>query len=125
MTVTISRLYDSYDEASRAVRDLEAAGLSHSNISLVSSNADNWYSGDSKTVKGKKVDRDADGVDDRLHLMRRGLDVELGARHARAIVDGRPVGVPQVDAADEGHAPESRFPGGSDRSRGCRVDTPG
>ena len=65
MTVTISRLYDSYDEASRAVRDLEAAGLSHSNISLVSSNADNWYSGDSKTVKGKKVDRDADGVDDR------------------------------------------------------------
>jgi len=65
MSVTISRLYDSYDAASRAVRDLEGAGLSHANISLVSSNADNWYSGDSKKIKRSKVDRDADGVDDR------------------------------------------------------------
>ena len=65
MTVTISRLYDTYDEASRAVRDLEAAGLSHGHISLVSNNGDNWYSGDSKKAKGSKVDRDADGVDDR------------------------------------------------------------
>jgi len=65
MTVTISRLYDTYDEASRAVSDLEAAGLSHANISLVSSNADNWYSADSTKVKRTKIDRDADGVDDR------------------------------------------------------------
>ena len=48
MSVTISRLYDSYDAASRAVRDLEGAGLSHANISLVSSNVDNWYGGDSR-----------------------------------------------------------------------------
>ena len=53
-----------------------------------------------------------DGVDDRLHLMRRGLDVELGARHARAVVDGRPVGAPQVDAADQGHAPSLGSPAG-------------
>jgi len=65
MTVTISRLYDSYEHASRAVKDLEAAGLAHTNISLVSSNADNWYSGDTRKGKRNKVDRDADGVDDR------------------------------------------------------------
>src|SRR5690242_16053260 len=65
MTTTISRLYDSYDAASRAVKDLEAAGLSHANISLVSSNADNWYRGDAGKSKRSKVDRDRDGVDDR------------------------------------------------------------
>ena len=65
MTMTISRLYDSYDAASRAVRDLEAAGLSHANISLVSSNADNWYSGDAGKSKRTKLDRDRDGMDDR------------------------------------------------------------
>ena len=55
MTVTISRLYDSYDAASRAVSDLEAAGLAHSNISLVSSNADNWYSGDTRKGTRKSI----------------------------------------------------------------------
>ena len=32
---TITRLYDSYDEAARIVRDLEAAGVSHDDISVV------------------------------------------------------------------------------------------
>ena len=63
MTVTISRLYDDYQAAERAVRDLEVAGLAHSEISVVASNADNWYSGDKTGTK--RVDRDADGVDDR------------------------------------------------------------
>lgn len=62
MTVTISRLYDDYAAAERAVRNLEAAGVSHNDISVVASNADNWYSGDKAT---RRVDRDADGVDDR------------------------------------------------------------
>ena len=65
MTVTISRLYDTYQAAHQALRDLEAAGLPSDDISIVSSNADNWYSGDKKGVKRTKVDRDADGVDDR------------------------------------------------------------
>ncbi len=62
MTVTISRLYDIYSDAERAVRDLEAAGVKHDDISIVASNADDWYS---KDKKGSRVDRDADGVDDR------------------------------------------------------------
>jgi hypothetical protein len=40
MTVTISRLYNSYDDARAAVRDLEAAGIAHSDISIIASNAD-------------------------------------------------------------------------------------
>ena len=43
MTQTLARLYDSYEEASRAVRDLEAAHIPHSDISLIANNADNRY----------------------------------------------------------------------------------
>ena len=35
MTVTISRLYDNYADAQRAVTSLEAAGLPHSDLSIV------------------------------------------------------------------------------------------
>lgn len=75
MTVSISRLYDNYEAANRAIWDLEAAGLPSEDISIVSSNADNWYSAegtkdnwysaDGAKVRRNKVDRDADGVDDR------------------------------------------------------------
>jgi hypothetical protein len=44
MTVTITRLYSDYPSASRAVNALEAAGVPAKDISLVASNADNWYS---------------------------------------------------------------------------------
>ena len=59
MTVTISRLYDTYTDAQSAVQRLEAAGVPHSEISIVANNSDSWFSTD------KKVDRDRDGVDDR------------------------------------------------------------
>ena len=55
MTVTISRLYDNYDDAQQAVKRLEAAGVPHSDVSIVANNSDSWFSTD------KKVD----GVDDR------------------------------------------------------------
>jgi hypothetical protein len=57
--LTISRLYDSYADAQKAVQGLEAAGVPHSDISIVANNSDSWYGTD------KKVDRDRDGVDDR------------------------------------------------------------
>ena len=67
MTVTISRLYDDYATASQAVRQLESAGIDKADISLVASNADNWYSGDQGkgARKSGRIDRDRDGVDDR------------------------------------------------------------
>jgi hypothetical protein len=68
MTVTISRLYDSYAQATEAVSNLEKAGVPHSDISIVSNNSDNWYSENTarRTTGGPAtVDRDRDGVDDR------------------------------------------------------------
>ena len=68
MTVTISRLYDSYSEATEAVTNLERAGVPQSDISIVSNNSDNWYSENTarRTTGGPAtVDRDRDGVDDR------------------------------------------------------------
>ena len=63
MTVTISRLYNNYDDARAAVRNLEAAGVGHNDISILASNADNWYSDDRKA--STYPDRDLDGKDDR------------------------------------------------------------
>jgi len=69
MTVTISKLFDDHATASRAVAELESAGVPRSDISMVASNADNWYSesGDRgpNTPATTRVDRDGDGVDDR------------------------------------------------------------
>jgi len=61
MSKTVSRLYNSHAEARAAVRDLEAAGVSHSDISIVLSNADNAYDEKTKSFP----DRDLDGRDDR------------------------------------------------------------
>ncbi len=44
MVVTICRLYETYPDATRVVRDLEIAGIPSSAISIVSNNSDNWYS---------------------------------------------------------------------------------
>ena len=61
MSKTISRLYNSHAEARAAVRQLEAAGVSHGNISIVVSNADSAYDEKTKSFP----DRDLDGKDDR------------------------------------------------------------
>lgn len=68
MTVTITRLYPDYTSASRAVSALEAAGVPGSDISLVASNADNWYShpGDvraGKTTTSPQTDSAAKGAE--------------------------------------------------------------
>jgi hypothetical protein len=70
MTATISRLFDSYSTALQAVRDLETAGVPHSEISIVASNADGWYAADQgrsarRVSTPDRVDRNADGIDDR------------------------------------------------------------
>ena len=45
MTQTITRLFDNYDDASGAVRELESSGISHANISLVANNAAGTHRG--------------------------------------------------------------------------------
>ena len=82
MTVTISRLYDSYADAQRAVYGLEAAGVPHSEISIVANNSDNWYSAN------KKVDRDGDGVDDRAEGAGKGAGIGAGVGGAAGLLAG-------------------------------------
>jgi hypothetical protein len=64
MTVTLSRLFDDYAAAELAVRDLESMGIPDRDISIVASNADNWYSGKPGGTT-RRIDRDRDGTDDR------------------------------------------------------------
>jgi hypothetical protein len=82
MTVTISRLYDSYPDAERAVRGLEAAGVPHSDISIVANNSDNWWNAD------KKTDRDRDGVDDRAEGAGKGAGIGAGVGGAAGLLAG-------------------------------------
>jgi hypothetical protein len=64
MTATITRLYNDYASASQVVTQLERAGVPRDDISIVASNADNWYSGDRTGDRDatRRVDRDRDGV---------------------------------------------------------------
>lgn len=81
MTVTISRLYDSYRDAENVVQRLEAAGVAHSDISIVANNADSWYD------KGGK-DRDGDGVDDRAESAGKGAGIGAGLGGAAGLLTG-------------------------------------
>jgi hypothetical protein len=82
MTVTISRLYDNYTNAQQAVQRLEAAGVPHSDISIVANNSDSWFSTD------KKVDRDGDGVDDRAEGAGTGAGIGAGVGGTAGLLAG-------------------------------------
>jgi hypothetical protein len=73
MTVTISRLYNNHEDARAAVRALEDAGVAHGDISILASNADNWYSPDRKV--DSYPDRDLDGRDDRAEAAGAGAGI--------------------------------------------------
>jgi hypothetical protein len=87
MTVTISRLYDSYAQATEAVRNLERAGVPHSDISIVSNNSDNWYSENSKGSPAA-VDRDHDGIDDRAEGAGKGAGIGATAGGVVGLLTG-------------------------------------
>lgn len=72
--ITISRLYDDYDTAARAVDELERAGIPHSDISIVANNSEGWYDSN-RTGVTRRVDRDADGKDDRAEGARTGAGI--------------------------------------------------
>jgi hypothetical protein len=81
MTATISRLYDNYADAQKAVQGLEAAGVPHSDISIVANNSDNWYG-------ANKMDRDHDGVDDRAEGAGKGAGIGAGLGGAAGLLAG-------------------------------------
>ncbi|MFN3877242.1 MAG: hypothetical protein ACK4MH_02560 [Brevundimonas sp.] len=61
---TVTRLFDSHTEALDAVSKLEAAGVSHDKISIVSNNADNWHAGSGDHKALPLGDRNGDGEND-------------------------------------------------------------
>ena len=81
MAVTVSRLYDRYADAERAVTALESAGIPNSDISIVANNSDEWYN------SGKK-DRDRDGVDDRAESAGKGAGIGAGLGGAAGLLAG-------------------------------------
>ena len=84
MTTTITRLYNSYAEARDAVRALEGAGVSHSNISVLANNSEGWY--DEK--KGTFPDADFDGRDDRAEAAGAGAGIGAVAGGAVGALTG-------------------------------------
>jgi hypothetical protein len=67
------------------VRELETAGVPHSDISIVANNSDNWYSKDGVT---KRVDRDGNGVDDRAEGAGKGAGIGAGIGGAAGLLAG-------------------------------------
>lgn len=61
---TVTRLFDSHTEALDAVAELEASGVSHDKISIVSNNTDKWHSGSTGSTTGPLGDRNGDGDND-------------------------------------------------------------
>src|SRR5436190_20122400 len=87
--ITISRLYDNYDDAARAVSGLERAGLPHRDISIVANNAEGWYARGRTTVRQSgKVDRDLDGVDDRAEGAAAGAGIGATAGGVAGLLAG-------------------------------------
>lgn len=64
MTRTVSRLFHVHSDALAAIDDLEAGGFPTQDISLISSNGDNWHAGHRHPTdaKGDPVNHTADGV---------------------------------------------------------------
>src|SRR6516225_6121703 len=63
--ITLSRLYDDYAAATLVLQGLESIGIPASEISIVSSNAENWYPSKGPASSASQHDRDRDGADDR------------------------------------------------------------
>jgi hypothetical protein len=59
MTQTVTALYDTYNFAVSAVNALEASGVPHSDISIVSNNVDNRYTKDRPTHAAEDVAKGA------------------------------------------------------------------
>ena len=85
MTTTISRLYNNYGDARAAVQQLEAGGVAHNDISIIASNADNWYG---KGGKDSFPDRDLDGKDDRAESAGKGAAIGAAAGGTAGLLTG-------------------------------------
>ena len=74
---TISRMFDDFPSAHKALNALVAAGIPEKDISLVANNGDDYFND-----KSRVLDRDNDGVDDRTEA---GKGAGLGAAAGGAV----------------------------------------
>jgi hypothetical protein len=88
VTITISRLYDDYATAKSVVNELESAGIPSGDISIIASNAENWYSSATTSDRVKKVDRDNDDVDDRAEGAATGAGIGVVAGGLAGLLAG-------------------------------------
>jgi uncharacterized protein (TIGR02271 family) len=58
---TISRLYQDYETGAHVVAELERSGIPNADISIIANNDSGWFDRD----RPRRIDRDADGTDDR------------------------------------------------------------
>lgn len=68
---TISRLYKDYDTGARVVAELERSGIQDSDISIIANNDSGWFDRD----RSRRIDRDADGTDDRAEGAAKGAGI--------------------------------------------------
>jgi len=68
---TISRLYKDYDTGARVVAELERSGIPQTDISLIANNNSGWFDRD----RSRRIDRDADGTDDRAEGAAKGAGI--------------------------------------------------
>ena len=87
MTITISRLYNNYPDAEAAIKALEAAGVKHGDISVLASNADEWYKGNSGKP-GTFPDRNLNNKDDRAEAAGAGAGMGAVAGGAVGVLAG-------------------------------------
>ena len=88
MSVTISRLYNSYPDAQAAIKRLEAAGVNHGDISVLASNAEGWYEDDQSAKPDTFPDRDLDGKDDRAEAAGTGAGVGAALGGTAGVLTG-------------------------------------
>ena len=67
----ISRLYKDYDTGARVVAELERSGIPDSDISIIANNDNGWFDRD----RSRRIDRDADGTDDRAEGAAKGAGI--------------------------------------------------
>ena len=56
MTVVITRLFDTYEQASAAVNELESSGIAHNDVSIVANNTSGQFSDPATVSSSAAVD---------------------------------------------------------------------
>jgi len=82
--ITVSRLYKDHETGARVVAELERSGIPHSDISIISNNDSGWFDRDGV----KRIDRDADGLDDRTEGAATGAGIGAGVGGIAGLLAG-------------------------------------